>query len=231
MCRADNFNTFMCRLSWNMGASTSWNPQGLPRSVMGLLYLFTELDVYAVSTQGKLSLIFFLHGGSTRAEIPSWILLLICQYKWHYIPEEWIVHIPVLIRIKFYSVTEWTVQESNLGGGRFSATVQTGHGAHPASYTMGTGSFPGIKRPGPSVDHPTHLWTVAATSTVNFYLLNSIALTKNHVETFRQYWPATNTKNFLSIDYSLRVSKYKFLPFSQPLPVQFVSYIQTKTTN
>ena len=30
-------------------------------------------------------------------------------------------------------------------GARFSAPVQTGPGAHPASYTMGTGSFPGAK--------------------------------------------------------------------------------------
>ena len=30
----------MCRLSWNLGASTSWNPQGLSRPGMGLLYLF-----------------------------------------------------------------------------------------------------------------------------------------------------------------------------------------------
>ena len=37
---------------------------------------------------------------------------------------------------------------------RFSAPVQTGPGAHPASYTMGTGSFPGVKRPGRGVDHP-----------------------------------------------------------------------------
>jgi hypothetical protein len=28
-------------------------------------------------------------------------------------------------------------------GTRFSASVQTGSGAHPASYTMGTGSLPG----------------------------------------------------------------------------------------
>ena len=28
---------------------------------------------------------------------------------------------------------------------RFSAPVQTGHGAHPASCTMDTGSFPGVK--------------------------------------------------------------------------------------
>ena len=30
-------------------------------------------------------------------------------------------------------------------GARFSAPVQTGPGAHPASCTMGTGSFPGVK--------------------------------------------------------------------------------------
>jgi hypothetical protein len=28
----------MCWLSWNLGASDSWNPQGLSRPVMGLLY-------------------------------------------------------------------------------------------------------------------------------------------------------------------------------------------------
>jgi hypothetical protein len=37
--RADNLTTFMCRLSRNLGASTSWNPKGLSRPVMGLLYL------------------------------------------------------------------------------------------------------------------------------------------------------------------------------------------------
>jgi len=38
--RADNLTTFMCRLSWNLEASASWNPQGLPRPVMGLLYFY-----------------------------------------------------------------------------------------------------------------------------------------------------------------------------------------------
>jgi hypothetical protein len=37
---------------------------------------------------------------------------------------------------------------------RFSTPVQPGPEAHPASYTMGTGSFPGIKRPGSGVNHP-----------------------------------------------------------------------------
>jgi hypothetical protein len=42
-------------------------------------------------------------------------------------------------------------------GTKFSATVQTGPGAHPAFYTTDTGSFPGVKRPGRGVDHPPHL--------------------------------------------------------------------------
>jgi hypothetical protein len=37
---ADNLTTFMCRLSWNLGVSTSWNPQGPSRPLQGLLYLF-----------------------------------------------------------------------------------------------------------------------------------------------------------------------------------------------
>ena len=39
-------------------------------------------------------------------------------------------------------------------GARFSTPVQTGPGACPAPYTMGTVSFPGVKRPGRGVDHP-----------------------------------------------------------------------------
>jgi len=38
--RADNLTTFICRLSWNLGTSTSWNPQGLSRHLTGLLYLY-----------------------------------------------------------------------------------------------------------------------------------------------------------------------------------------------
>jgi hypothetical protein len=39
-------------------------------------------------------------------------------------------------------------------GARFSAPVQTGPGAYPASYIMGTESFLGVERPGRGVDHP-----------------------------------------------------------------------------
>ena len=60
---------------------------------------------------------------------------------------------------------------------------RTGPGAHPASCKMGTGSFPGIKRPGRGFDHPPTyssevkrtrtillvlpLWGLRARSTVN----------------------------------------------------------------
>jgi len=39
----------------------------------------------------------------------------------------------------------WTVRGSNPGGARFPAPVQTGPEAHPASCTMGTGSFQGVR--------------------------------------------------------------------------------------
>jgi hypothetical protein len=67
-------------------------------------------------------------------------------------------------------------------GARFSAPAQTGRGAHPTFYTMGTGFFPGGKAAGAWLDHPTHiapmlkkstavpllhLWTFVASSRVN----------------------------------------------------------------
>ena len=46
--------------------------------------------------------------------------------------------------------------ESRLGA-RFCEPVQTSPGAHPASYTMGTGSFLGVKWPGRGIGHAPHL--------------------------------------------------------------------------
>ena len=44
MLSSDNPTSFMCQLSRNLGASTSWNPQGLSRPVKGLLYLYLYYD-------------------------------------------------------------------------------------------------------------------------------------------------------------------------------------------
>jgi len=38
-------------------------------------------------------------------------------------------------------------------GTKFFTPVQTGPGAHPASYTVGTVSFPGVKRHGRGFDN------------------------------------------------------------------------------
>jgi len=68
-------------------------------------------------------------------------------------------------------------------GARLLAPILTGPGTHPASYTMGTRSFPAVRRPGRGVDHPPHiaprlrnnraipvlpLWVFVACSGVNF---------------------------------------------------------------
>jgi len=39
-------------------------------------------------------------------------------------------------------------------GARYSAPVQMSPGAHPASYTKGTGSFPAVKWPEHGIEHP-----------------------------------------------------------------------------
>ena len=50
----------MCRLSWNLGASTSWNLQGLSRPVMGFPYLyhylFSHLLTYLISSCSRVVL-------------------------------------------------------------------------------------------------------------------------------------------------------------------------------
>jgi hypothetical protein len=52
---------------------------------------------------------------------------------------------------------------------RFSAPIQTGPGAHPASYTMGNGSFRGVKRRRRGVDH-TPLSSAEVRENVELYL-------------------------------------------------------------
>jgi hypothetical protein len=53
--------------------------------------------------------------------------------------------------------TGWTVRGLNPGRCEIFHTRPDGPGAHPASYTMGTGSILGVKRPGRGFDHPPHL--------------------------------------------------------------------------
>jgi hypothetical protein len=50
--------------------------------------------------------------------------------------------------------TGWTSGDRIPVRARFSAPVQTNTGAHPASYTRGTGSYSGLNWPGCGIDHP-----------------------------------------------------------------------------
>jgi len=58
-------------------------------------------------------------------------------------------------------------------GVRLSVSVLTGSGVHPASYTMGTGSFPRVKWPGCGVDTRTLSSTVVI-ARVEMYISHSV---------------------------------------------------------
>jgi hypothetical protein len=57
-------------------------------------------------------------------------------------------------------------------GVRFSAPAPTGPGVHPASHTMGTGSFSGVKQPGHVADHPP-LYSTEVKERVELYLYST----------------------------------------------------------
>jgi hypothetical protein len=74
------------------------------------------------------------------------------------------------------------------------APVQTGPGTHPVSCTMGTGSFPGVKRPGCVVDHPPPSRTEVK-ERVELYLYSPSVCLRGRLQRELCYQPA-----FLSAD-------------------------------
>jgi hypothetical protein len=80
--RADNLATFMCRLSWNLEASTSWNPQGLSRPVMGLLFFFANTGLVMSLSLRLYKMIFVVHEISLR--VTEWRNLTSrnCKLQW-----------------------------------------------------------------------------------------------------------------------------------------------------
>ena len=79
----------MCRLSWNLGASTTWKPQGLSRPVMGLLYLFTNKGYYT----HNIGLLLLWHAFSelqigcdvhVLEDCQQWLqAVVLCYVTWH----------------------------------------------------------------------------------------------------------------------------------------------------
>jgi hypothetical protein len=66
--------------------------------------------------------------------------------------------------------TVYVLGGSNPSGVRFSAHVQTGSGAHPASCTMGTGSFSGVESDRGATQTPHLLLVTWSKSRVEPYL-------------------------------------------------------------
>jgi len=94
-------------------------------------------------------------------------------------------------------------------GARLSANVQNGPGAHPASYTMGTGSFPGVKRLGRGVKHPTPSSTEVK-ERVELYLYSLSG----------PLWPVlgrTLPFTFAFVSYSLSLNFKSILRWLQPV--------------
>jgi len=58
------------------------------------------------------------------------------------------IHVPGIAQLVFESLWTGGSLDRMPVGARFSAPVQTGPVAHPVSYAMGTGSFPGVKPSG-----------------------------------------------------------------------------------
>jgi hypothetical protein len=69
--RTENLTAIMCWLSWNLGARTSWNPQGLSRSVLRLHCLYTSFikhhKLTACMERHSTSQLVLLRGGWTKS--------------------------------------------------------------------------------------------------------------------------------------------------------------------
>ena len=92
-------------------------------------------------------------------------------------------------------------------GPRFSAPVRTGPGAHPTSYTMGTGSFSGVKRPGRRVGHPPP-YSAEVKERVKLYLYS----------TSGPLWPVIGRNLPLPLQIKIRQSRHG-IPYSDSLGV------------
>ena len=94
-----------------------------------------------------------------------------------------------LVQLSWYSdsLRVGRSRDRILVGVRFSTPVQTGSEAHPASCTMDTGSFLGVKRPGRDVDHPPPS-SAEVKKNVDLYLYSP----------FGPSWPVLGRKFFFS---------------------------------
>jgi len=106
----------------------------------------------------------------------------------------------------------WAVRGSNPGGVRFSAPVQTVSDAHPNYCTMGSGSFPGVKRPGCGLNHWAPLAPRLKKDYVCFHLLKYRMFSKTRFISCQEFLNINITSKIFvpeyRVDYVCRVGKH-----------------------
>ena len=101
----------MCRLSWNLGASNSWNPQGLSRPVMVLLYLY----IYIFCDFSRL--VWCGVASCWPKNLPMFCSLCIAASRWRRFSLSWAANraaIPMSMSWTFQTTSHWYVPVHSL---------------------------------------------------------------------------------------------------------------------
>jgi len=72
--------------------------------------------------------------------------LLFLRHRWYWVGRDSSVGVATRYGLDVPGFESWL--------GEIFRTVQTGFESHPVSFSVGTGFFPGVKRPGRGVGHP-----------------------------------------------------------------------------
>jgi hypothetical protein len=137
--------------------------------------------------------VWLLHGYSLSGSTPGFTNDVLETESWRYnsciwCREKTIATVILYLILSFGGLAQWysaglwagwSVVRFPAGAGNFSLhhRVQTGSGAHPASYPVGTsGSFPGVKWPGREDDH----WPLPRTEVENVWSYTSTTPIRLH---------------------------------------------------
>ena len=130
-----------------------WTFVGGSQSFMSWQWTAQYLEAGGKATRLRRGLFLISRNQSRKVEtlVYKWVAMEVWNHEyWHYR----LLHLGGGGRVSGDSVRAGPSGDRIPVWARFSAPVQTGPVAQPASYTMGTGSFPGLKRLGRSVVHP-----------------------------------------------------------------------------
>jgi hypothetical protein len=107
---------------------------------------------------------------------------------------------------------------------RLSAPFQTGPEIHPTSYTMGTASFPGLKRPGRGVDQPSPS-SAEVKKRVELYIYSPSGTSSPVLVNFILFWwPRAWSTNSGSLKHQQPYGPAQTLTLSDPTSDLFRQY-------